>query len=89
VQAKIAAAFARLTLAVNRAAAPSWGVYVFWPSALAGGASVSGVTGQVRAHSKGGQTVYRFIPDVYSAELDGFYAGYSGGVLSGLIVKRG
>jgi len=67
----------------------TWGDFIFWPSTLAGTATVSGVSGDVRSHTKGAVTVYRFIPSPYNAALDGFYSTYSGGVLSGLIVTRG
>ena len=45
--------------------------------------------GDVYAYTLGGVTRYRLVPTVYSAALDAFYSGYSGGVLSGLICSRG
>ena len=69
--------------------ATTWEGLVFWPSSLSGTATVSSQAGAVRAHTKGGQTFYRFIPTAYSAALDGFYTTYSNGQLSGLVVSRG
>ena len=57
--------------------------------AVVGTATVSGQPGQVLSYALGGVTRFRFVPDTYSAALDGFYAGYAGGVLSGLITTRG
>jgi hypothetical protein len=88
-QQQLAAAFERLALAANRAAAPSWIDLCTWPSVADGTATVSGVSGAVRSHTKGGRTVFRFIPTPYNAALDGFYSTFTGGVLSGLIAARG
>jgi hypothetical protein len=68
---------------------PSWADLVMWPSASAGTATVSGQAGAVRSHTRGGVTYYRFIPTSFNPALDGFYSGYTGGVLSGLLVSRG
>lgn len=54
-----------------------------------GTATVSTQSGSVLSYVLAGVTRYRFVPDTYSAALDGFYSSYSGGVLSGLIVTRG
>lgn len=54
-----------------------------------GAATVSGQPGAVRSHTSGGVTVFRFIPAPYAAGLDGFYSGFDGTTLSGLIVSRG
>lgn len=88
-QTQIAAGFARLVQAVNKAVAPTWWGYIPWPSTAAGVATVGGQPGKVRAHTRGAVTVYRFIPDVANPALDAFYSGYAGGVLSGLIASRG
>jgi hypothetical protein len=72
-------------LDVNGDPGLSWMDYVAWPSVDAG--SVTG--GSVRTHTKGGETIYRFIPEPYAATGDGFYADFTGGVLSGLITTRG
>lgn len=66
-----------------------WGDRIFWPSSDAGTATVAGVSGEVRSHTKGGDTVYRFIPSNGNSALDAFYVTYSGGALSGLIATRG
>ena len=67
------------------AAILSWDSLVFWPSASEG--AVAG--GDVRSHTRGGVTVYRFIPSPYDPTQDGFYSDFTGGVLSGLITTRG
>ena len=74
------------------AAILSWDFLVAnWSTAptVAGAATVSSQPGQVWAHVLRGVTRFRFVPDTYSPALDAFYSGYSGGVLSGLIVSRG
>ena len=45
--------------------------------------------GAVYAYTLGGVTRYRLVPTAYSAGQDAFYANFTGGVLSGLIVSRG
>ncbi len=54
-----------------------------------GTATVGSQPGAVLSYAIGGVTRFRFVPDSYSAALDGFYTSYTGGVLSGLIVNRG
>lgn len=76
----------------NGAAAMTWDYLATnWTAAPAqlGTATVSGQAGAVFSYTLSGTTRYRFVPDTYSAALDGFYSAYAGGVLSGLIVSRG
>ena len=45
--------------------------------------------GVVFSYMLGGVTRYRLVPDPYDATQDGFYSGWDGSALSGLIVARG
>ena len=68
---------------------PIWIDLVSRPSTLVGTSTVSGVSGDVREHTKTGQpNVYRFIPAPYDPLLDAFYTTFAASVLSGLIVAR-
>lgn len=69
----------------------SWDHLLFWPAQDATPASTTagGVSGTVKAHTKGGRTVFRFIPSTPNPAQDAFYSTYTAGNLSGLIVTRG
>jgi hypothetical protein len=68
----------------------SWMDIVARPSAASGTATVGGVGGKVRTHTKVGlPDVFRFIPDPYDPTVDAFYSTFTAGVLSDLIVTRG
>ena len=58
-----------------------------WSTAPAQAGTVA--AGAVYAYTLGGVTRYRLVPTAYSAGQDAFYANFTGGVLSGLIVSRG
>jgi len=71
--------------------AAGWTYYALrWssPPVAAGPAAVSGVAGSVMAYTLDGVTRYRFAPDAYDPALDAFYAAFSGGTLSNLLVAR-
>ena len=68
----------------------SWMDIVARPSTASGTATVGGVGGKVRTHTKVGlPDVFRFIPDPYDPTVDAFYSTFESGVLSDLIVTRG
>lgn len=72
--------------------AAGWTYYALrWsaPPSDAGRASVAGADGLVLSYTLDGVTRFRFVPDVYVAAADAFYATFSGGTLSGLIAARG
>lgn len=54
-----------------------------------GTAVISGQPGDVFSYLLRGVTRYRFVPTTYDAGLDGFYATYAAGILTGLICNRG
>lgn len=58
-----------------------------WTSAPSVAGTVAG--GTVYSYVRSGVARYRLVPTSYSAAQDAFYSGFSGGVLSGLIVSRG
>ena len=69
---------------------PLWIDLVSRPSTLVGTSTVSGVSGDVRLHTKTSMAdVYRFIPSTSDPLLDAFYSTFAASVLSGLIVSRG
>lgn len=59
------------------------------PPVSIGTASVNGAPGSVISYTSEGVTRFRFVPTIYDAALDGFYASFTDGVLGGLIVSRG
>lgn len=46
-------------------------------------------TGKVFNYTLEEVTRYRFVPTIYNPTQDAFYSTFTGGVLSGLITKRG
>jgi hypothetical protein len=59
------------------------------PPTAVGQSIVNEFAGAVLSYTLDGVTRFRFVPTIYDAALDRFYASFSGGVLSGLVVSRG
>jgi hypothetical protein len=53
------------------------------------GQATSPAAGDVYSYTWAGVTRYRLVPSTYSAAQDAFYASFSAGACSGLIVARG
>jgi hypothetical protein len=68
----------------------SWGDYVLRrdTSPTLAGVATAPVAGRVLSYTLNGLTRYRLVPEVYSYNEDAFYSEFSGGVCSGLIVRR-
>lgn len=70
-------------------ATPSWMDLVARPSTSVGTSTVSGITGDVRAHTKSGVIIYRFIPSNSDTTLDAFYEDFDGNTLTNFLTSRG